>query len=180
MLSETQFGARAISLGKKEFCATVKGHLSDALYKEYCNGGNDEPVEQWLRPRFKQLFQFLVAPPQWIQDNPNWPYENGKPMVFVNQHAVATDVLTPILGVDFVVYTFGARVDIPEFPGRWRVEFRTVVQDGDVARMEKKITAKRAKEDADEEARLALREQKMRAWEAPSANEPPKGKKKKW
>jgi hypothetical protein len=53
------------------------------------------------------------------------------------------------------------------------VEIRTIkltIQFGYVAQLEKKIATKRTKEDADEEARLALREQKKREWEDSDAD----------
>ncbi len=180
MLNNFQFGARAMSITEEEFAGVLKRPLNDALYEEYCASGQPEPVDDWLRPRLKDLFQYLVSPPQWIEEQHKWPYLNDRPMVFIHQYAFPQDLQTETLGTGTVLYIFGGRVPLPEYgEGRYRVEYTTVAQDGEWAAAEKQIAAKRAKEDADEEARLALREQKKREWEARSANEPPKGKKKK-
>lgn len=180
MLNRFQFGARAMSITEGEFAGLLKRPLNDALYQEYCASGQLEPVDDWLRPRLKDLFKYLVSPPQWIEEEHMWPYLNDRPMVFIHQYAIPQSIQNETFGTGIVLYTFGAKFPLPEYGEKsYRLEYTTVAQRGDLAAIEKKIAAKRAKEDADEEARLALREQKKREWEARSANEPPKGKKKK-
>jgi hypothetical protein len=51
-------------------------------------GRSGEELRHWLAQRLLQEFRFVTAPPHWIQ-NPEWPIENGRPLVFLGQLPVA-------------------------------------------------------------------------------------------
>ena len=45
---------------------------------------------QWGKARIKELFRYDKSYPRWIQ-SPEWPIEDGKPLVFSHQSRVAKD-----------------------------------------------------------------------------------------
>ncbi|TFY84381.1 hypothetical protein DYL61_31140 [Pseudomonas nabeulensis] len=41
-------------------------------------------LQAWLKEKIKTDFRCLKTPPKWLQ-SPQWPVEDGKPMIFVGQ-----------------------------------------------------------------------------------------------
>jgi len=41
-------------------------------------------LQSWLKEKIKTDFRYLKKQPKWLQ-SPEWPVENGKPMVFLGQ-----------------------------------------------------------------------------------------------
>ncbi len=48
------------------------------------HGNNDDELREWLRPVVAKDFEAVDKKPVWIQD-PEWLFNNGKPMTFVGQ-----------------------------------------------------------------------------------------------
>ena len=44
-------------------------------------------LKKWLREKLKELFKFVSKPPHWIQ-NPQWPIQDCRPLVFLGQFAL--------------------------------------------------------------------------------------------
>src|SRR5688500_14784924 len=66
----------------------------DALYSEWLASGRSLPeAEAWLRERFVEAFPSIAAVPVWVEDEPTWPFYDGKPMTFLVQ--TPTGVLSP-------------------------------------------------------------------------------------
>lgn len=45
-------------------------------------------LQSWLREKIKNDFRSLKTPPKWLQE-PDWPIQDGKPMVFLGQFDVS-------------------------------------------------------------------------------------------
>lgn len=54
------------------------------LLQSYSGSQNDEAVVTWLNEKLAQNFVSIGDRPHWIQ-NPQWPFVNGVPMIFVGQ-----------------------------------------------------------------------------------------------
>jgi len=54
--------------------------------------------KKWIKDKIKSLFLFDKKPPKWIQE-PEWPLEDGKPLVFMKQ-------TKELLNDERVFYTF--------------------------------------------------------------------------
>lgn len=100
-----------------------------ALYEEWlCRGEPIEACSVWLRNRLKGCFQSLNEEPSWVEDEPNWPFHNGLPMVFISQTAIGEhEPAVSKLSPGETVYLFGARS--PEGKG-FRMAYRVVSQFG--------------------------------------------------
>jgi hypothetical protein len=72
------------------------------------------------------VFISLVSPPVWVEEEPTWPFLDGKPMVFLSQTKIdRTPVSDQLLSPGSTVYLFGARqVDGKGF----RMIYKTVSQ----------------------------------------------------
>ena len=54
------------------------------LLSQYSGPLAQESVEAWLEEQIQQLYISVGARPKWIQGS-EWPFANGKPMIFVGQ-----------------------------------------------------------------------------------------------
>jgi hypothetical protein len=67
-----RYGARPdIPIAAEEFFTALVARFDDAA-----------ALRQYLEERAANSFRYLREPPDWSQD-PNWPWANGQPMVFV-------------------------------------------------------------------------------------------------
>lgn len=105
--------------------------FASGLYEEWVLTG--DPLERcpaWLRTRLQGCFQSLNEPPSWVEAEPDWPFHNGLPMVFISQttmgsHEPSASRLSP----GETVYLFGARS--PEARG-FRMVYKVVSQFADI------------------------------------------------
>lgn len=93
-----------------KFGGTVGGQriIKEALYHDLVNA-NPAPrsKQKWLAERIEPMFKCVDERPNWICD-PEWPYEDGKPMIFIKQISVSDrDDLRGKLTVDTELYVFG-------------------------------------------------------------------------
>jgi hypothetical protein len=76
----------------------------DLLYHEWSQTGQDiSEAASWLQRRLTGEFKTVAQAPVWIEDEPAWPFLDGRPMVFISQ--ATTGELSP----GGAVYLFGAR-----------------------------------------------------------------------
>jgi len=59
---------------------------SEVFFRELLSHYDDpsEPLQSWLEKQIRDSFIVIKDRPHWIQ-GANWPFANGKPMVFVGQ-----------------------------------------------------------------------------------------------
>lgn len=101
--------------------------IEKTLYLEF-ESINPKPknVKKWLSERIEPLFKCVDEKPIWVCD-PEWPYLDGKPMVFIKQFSVNDrEDLRGLLTVDAVLYIFG--ILRPDADGTLVQEYRVVDQ----------------------------------------------------
>jgi hypothetical protein len=99
----------------------------DTMYSDWTATGLglDEAAE-WLDARMATEFRSLGNPPEWVEDEPAWPFLNGRPMVFLMQ--CSFDDMEPIrsmLSPGETVYLFGIRSQVE---GNFEMVYRTISQ----------------------------------------------------
>lgn len=120
-MAEERFSASCEGEGAEEFCR--------ALYEEYVAEGKPKGLKEWLAPRLAGEFVWVTAPPIWVEGEPSWPFEGGRPMVFVAQLSLEKGPITEKhLSWDEEIYLFGSRVPSPHVPGKHEMKYRIVVQ----------------------------------------------------
>jgi hypothetical protein len=125
------FYGKLMKVAEKEFNASCENEeFAKALYKEYLDADSPKPVENWLGSRLTNEFPYVTTAPNWIEDEPAWPYHNGKPMVFIVQAGLPRNHVTEShLTWDKEIYVFGARV--PYRTG-YRIEYKIIAQSKDL------------------------------------------------
>jgi hypothetical protein len=99
----------------------------EGLYHEWKSSGLGlSASEGWLIDKLKEVFRSLHEAPTWIEDEPKWPFLDGKPMIFLCQcsmpdHGVSEAELSP----GETVYLFGGR---KTENGKTKMVYRTVSQ----------------------------------------------------
>lgn len=124
------FGAVMIEVVEHTYNASCSLQETDpyveAMYQEFC-GIENVSAEEWLVGRLKGEFKCVEAPPVWATQ-PEWPYCDGRPMVFVTQYSLPeTGVTKSSLTWDSNLYLFGARVVCEEYDG-YRMDYRVISQ----------------------------------------------------
>lgn len=56
-----------------------------------------------IRERIKEQFRYVDKPPRWVQD-PDWPIQDGKPLLFVGQIPIDASELFHDRGAAYVFY----------------------------------------------------------------------------
>ncbi|MBL8812984.1 MAG: hypothetical protein JNM43_22645 [Planctomycetaceae bacterium] len=83
-------------------------------------------TEAWLSKRLGGTFKCIGSTPVWIEDEPAWPFIDGKPMVFLSQCSHPKEgSLSSELSAGETVYLFAGRRTTN---GKTRMEYRTVSQ----------------------------------------------------
>ena len=99
----------------------------EPLYMEWkASGVSLAASESWLKERFVGVFKSLESPPVWIEDEPSWPFLDGRPMVFLSQCSIPESELSSSeLSSGETVYLFGGR---KTEGGKTRMVYVTVSQ----------------------------------------------------
>ncbi len=134
---EYQFQGKAMDIAETEFAGSIRGDHGEALLKqildEYKAAGCPKQKKVWIKERLKNVFECVAERPQWVQEFPDWPWLDGKPMIFIKQFDVpATPLVAEKLATSKVLYIFGARR--PAEGGLWKMEYRVVAQDRDLGK----------------------------------------------
>lgn len=126
---EMRFKAKVMRLAQERANASCEGEEADpfleSIYREYLSV---EPadVDAWIGSKLRSSFLFVNDPPRWVEEEPSWPFFEGRPMVFIEQYSLPkNEVSEEHLTWGEVLYLFGCRV--PTERG-YRVEFRIVTQ----------------------------------------------------
>lgn len=83
-------------------------------------------TEAWFMKRLGGVFKFVEAPPRWIEEEPIWPFIDGRPMVFLSQCSLPKEgALSSELSAGETVYLFAGRRTVS---GKTRMEYKTVSQ----------------------------------------------------
>ena len=127
-----KFSGKAQRIAEEEFAATFGGdtgnRLMDRLWAEYVQAGKPRTVREWIRARLTSVFPAAGERPRWVGGVPQWPWLDGKPMVFLRQFPIGTTPVEQSLSFPpFVAYVFALRV--PHEAGGFEMQYR-VVQDG--------------------------------------------------
>jgi hypothetical protein len=103
------------------------GSFFDSLYQQWKETGLPlASAEPWLLDRLRNTFKSIGSPPKWIQDEPTWPFVDGKPMVFFGQFSMEDDEFSNReLSPGETVYLFGGR---KTEGGKTRMTYCTVSQ----------------------------------------------------
>jgi hypothetical protein len=125
-----RFYGKVITVAERQFRASCSGKEAESfiqmLYTDFKHAGMPKDVEQWLDVRLQKEFLCVAEPPRWVEDEPAWPFYQGKPMVFVSQMTLHKNSVTEQhLTWDAELYLFGARVNLDR---GYRVEYYVVTQ----------------------------------------------------
>lgn len=103
----------------------------DSLYCDWLDESLPlSSVVQWLDAKLQNVFESLDSPPEWIEEEPDWPFIDGVPMVFVSQTSfLGTPLANARLSVGETIYLFAGRRCFDD--GRVRMEYRVVSQFAD-------------------------------------------------
>lgn len=124
-----RFKARVMALARSHFGGSCESDdasvFLDEVADEYSAAGSPGDRDPWIKARLSGCFASVQDPPEWV-DEPDWPFFDGQPMVFIAQHRIPkTKVSESTLTWDEVIYIFGCRV--PHSRG-YTVEYRIVTQ----------------------------------------------------
>ena len=78
------------------------------LLAQYSGDSNPTRIAIWLERQITQHFIAIGIRPRWIQ-NPEWPFANGKPMIFAGQIDLSVqngEVVSQIFHDDTSLYVF--------------------------------------------------------------------------
>lgn len=104
-----EFGGKVLSIVEERYSASVPGYVSDQWFQEFTTSGNND-ADSWIRNRTESLFQSVAARPIWIND-PEWPWNGARPLVFITQYTVPESAVATNAGVSgLTVYIFSDRV----------------------------------------------------------------------
>jgi hypothetical protein len=127
------FCATLADVAEERFSASCEGEGSEAfcrrLFEEYAAAGKTKDVRRWLAARLEGEFVWVAAPPVWVEDEPSWPFEAGRPMVFVAQLSLEKGPVTEKhLAWNEELYLFGSRVPSSHVSGKHEMKYKIVVQ----------------------------------------------------
>jgi hypothetical protein len=132
-IEELRFIGMIHSVSEDEFAASVNEDEGQvfvkAIYTEFVKEGKPKNSRKWVRENLKKCFLYVSKPPSWVGSSPNWPFFEGKPMVFIEQLAVPeTQVSMNHASPGSVLYVFGAKKLLPEIPNGWEMVYKVVQQ----------------------------------------------------
>jgi hypothetical protein len=127
---ELLFGSKMIDVVEGEFNANCDNEEAEEFvsftYEAYKREGSPPNVKQWLKKYLNGAYLCVGNQPEWVEGSPNWPYLNGKPMVFITQYRIPKNQITEKhLTWDVMLYVFGQRISLAD---GYKVEYRMVEQ----------------------------------------------------
>src|SRR5262245_57580885 len=99
-LEELKFGGMIVNIAEGELSASIDddeaGEFAHMLYEQYKAAGAPKNKREWIRHELKKHFLFVTKPPVWIERTTGveWPFFQGKPMVFIEQLSVPENEVT--------------------------------------------------------------------------------------
>ena len=125
-----RFMGKAFSAAMR-YGGSLEGDGADSfvqdLYSEWKSTSQSlATAESWLNKRLDGVFKSLNEKPEWVEEEPLWPFLDGKPMVFLSQCSMPENELSyKELSPGETVYLFGGR-QVKE--GKTRMVYVTVSQ----------------------------------------------------
>ena len=100
------------------------------VFEHYKLSGLPKKINEWLKDFLKDWYQYVDKPPVWVEEEPNWPYSNGKPMIFIKQFTIPkTPITEEKLTWDNTIYVFGERIP---YKSSYKVEYKIIEQIGGI------------------------------------------------
>ena len=85
-----------------------------------------EECSNWLMAKLARAFVSYRDKPEWVENEPSWPFFDGKPMIFLSQTRMDNDSISrDALSPGETVYVFAARQIAS---GGFRMVYRVVSQ----------------------------------------------------
>jgi hypothetical protein len=85
----------------------------DKLYAEWRDSGSSQQeLAAWLNSKLQHAFASVTVPPKWVESEPLWAFHEGRPMVFITQADISSQLVgggEPLSPGEYV-YLFGLRV----------------------------------------------------------------------
>lgn len=109
------FQSKVMKLALEEFhCDVHCQEWQDVLYQDYKKSGSSTDRLTWIRERLAREVLWVDVPPDWGTDEPEWPFHQGRPMVFIRQFALPDNQVTrSSVTWETMLYVFGIRVPSP-------------------------------------------------------------------
>jgi len=106
------FQSEVFGIAIKEFYSDVHCDAwHDRLYQEYLSDGSPSDRKSWIRIRLGQELIWVDSPPDWGKEEPEWPFWEDKPMVFLHQFGLPeNDITRDHATWDVMLYVFGIRI----------------------------------------------------------------------
>jgi hypothetical protein len=118
------FAGMVISIAEDEFAASIPHDFTDVLFNAFMQAGSRD-AHNWIRNQLQPLFQYVSSKPEWLEE-PQWPWVDGKPMIFVEQVKLPNnDVTVQHLIWDEMLYLFGRRIPCGD---GFEIEFKVISQ----------------------------------------------------
>jgi hypothetical protein len=109
-----RFHAAMMRVALDQYGASVEGGgetYRDVVYAAYKAAGAPKDQAAWLKEYFAKEFQSVGDRPRWVEEEPAWPFRDGRPMVFISQTTLPDNEVTRTALVSSdTLYVFGARV----------------------------------------------------------------------
>ena len=100
------------------------------LYESYIADGRPSEQTAWAKRKLQEAFSFADQPPIWVEKEPDWPFINGTPMMFLSQYAIPDNERTAKLSArGYTIYVFSSRQPHPDFPGKFEIIYKVVSQN---------------------------------------------------
>jgi len=116
VLAEDEFGA--------SFSDDNNNAFFEAFFEEYVKDGRPKKIKTWARKRLADVFKCVTNRPDWYGDDPEWPFVDGKPCIFISQLEVENTENGRLLGTERTLYLFAAKVIDPD--GSWTLTYRVI------------------------------------------------------
>ena len=115
---------------EKDLAASLSednGATVERLYAAYQAAGKPRKARQWIREQLAGFYKCANERPVWVGPTPQWPYLDGKPMIFIKQFEVGRGAVeSNELAAGDVIYVFGIRV---QTENGIEMRYRVVAQD---------------------------------------------------
>ena len=125
-----RFKGKAISTAMRLGASIEDDQASDyfdSLYSAWnATGLTLDEASTWLEARMAIDFRSLGNPPEWVEDEPAWPFLDGRPMVFLMQCTFDDGELSrSLLSPGETVYLFALRSHVGD---DLQMGYRTISQ----------------------------------------------------
>ena len=131
-LEKMKFVGALHRVAEKELAASFGEDRDEAatnrLYAEYVEASRPKDLKKWAREKLPAVFAAGDKRPVWVGGTPQWPFMDGRPMVFIRQFEMGTTPAEARLGLPrHTLYVFALKVASQY--GGWEMRYRVVQDD---------------------------------------------------